>query len=245
MNVEAYNLIIETISHLLEAKQFKAVDMEDGSYFTNGTVAVKVCYVDDRELFTLEHTVMEGDTPSADWKTLSSWLFAANAPVKDAQSIANDFEDSLREFLGVKPTTGKTSTAAKALPSKGNAGDEPTPSVLAGRFLTVFPQFKEVYEQYVAENGTFLYVHFFEEVAAPHLGSLLDAKDKKRLEKFFDMLNFVYCNGNKEVRAVASTVIMANALRSHPDRMETAMEYLESLPHLKNAAAFAVKTKVK
>ncbi len=243
MNVEAYNLIIETISKILDAKNFKPVDLDDGSYFTNGTVAVKVCYNDDRELFTLEHSVMDGDTPSTDWKTLSSWLFAANAPVKEAKSIANDFEDSLREFLGVKPATAKTSTAAAALPSKGVDGDEPTPSVLAGRFLTVFPQFKEEYNKYVTEKGTFLYVLFFEEVAAPHLGALLDANDKKRLEKFFDMLNFVYCNGNKEVRAVVSAAILANALRGNPARMETAMTYLEQLPFLKTTAEFCVKTK--
>ena len=94
MNIEAYNLIIETISKILEAKEFKAVDFSDGSYFTNGTVAVKVCYDDARELFTLEHSVMEEEAPSTDWKTLSSWLFAADAPVKEAKSIANDFEDS-------------------------------------------------------------------------------------------------------------------------------------------------------
>lgn len=245
MNVEAYNLIIETLSKLLDAKEFKAVDLDNSSYFTNGTVAVKVCYDDARELFTLEHSVMEGDTPSTDWKTLSSWLFAADAPVKDAKSIANDFEDSLREFLGVKPATAKTSTAANALPTKGNSGDEPTPSVLAGRFLTVFPQFKEEYNKYVTETGTFLYVLFFEEVAAPHLGDLLDADDKKRLEKFFDMMNFVYCNGNKEVRAVVSATLLANALRNNPARMETAMKYMENLPFLKITAQHAVKVKVK
>ncbi len=245
MNIEAYNLIIETISKILEAKEFKAVDLENSSYFTNGTAAVKVCYDDARELFTLEHSVMEGDAPSADWKTLSSWLFAADAPLKDAKSIANDFEDSLREFLGVKPATAKTSTAANALPSKGSNSDEPTPSVLAGRFLTVFPQFKDEYNKYVTETGTFLYVLFFEEVAAPHFGELLDANDKKRLEKFFDMMNFVYCNGNKEVRAVVSSVIMANALRNNPARMETAMKYMENLPFLKITAQNAVKVKVK
>ncbi len=245
MNIEAYNLIIETISKLLDAKDFKAVDLADGSYFTNGTVAVKVCYDDARELFTLEHSVMEGETPSTDWKTLSSWLFAANAPVKDAKSIANDFEDSLREFLGVKPATAKTSTAAGVLPTKGNSGDEPTPSVLAGRFLTVFPQFKDEYNKYVTETGTFLYVLFFEEIAAPHLGALLDADDKKRLEKFFDMMNFVYCNGNKEARAVVSASILAKALRNNPSRMETAMKYLENLPFLKITAEYAVKVKTK
>lgn len=245
MNIEAYNLIIETISKILEAKEFKAVDLSDGSYFTNGTVAVKVCYDDARELFTLEHSVMEEEAPSTDWKILSSWLFAADAPVKEAKSIANDFEDSLREFLGVKPATAKTSTAASALPSKGNNSDEPTPSVLAGRFLTVFPQFKDEYNKYVTETGTFLYVLFFEEIAAPHFGDLLDADDKKRLEKFFDMMNFVYCNGNKEVRAVVSTCIMANALRNNPARMETAMKYLENFPFLKITAEHSAKVKVK
>lgn len=244
MNVEAYNLIIDTISSLLNAKGFHPVDTEEGSYFTNDTVAVKVCYSDDRELFTLEHSVMDGDAPASDWKTLTSWLFAKDAPAKEAKSIANDFEDTLREFLGVKPATSKAATA-KAIPSKGNAGDEPTPSVLAGRFLTVFPQFKDTYSQYVLENGTFLYVHFFEEVAAPHLGVLLDADDKKRLEKFFDMMNFVYCNGNKEVRAVVSTCILAPALRVNPARVETAQKYFEPYTHLKLVAMEAVKTKVK
>ncbi len=242
MNIEAYNLIIDTISSLLIAKNFNPVDTAEGSYFTNGTLAVKVCYSQERELFTLEHTTMDGETPSDDWKTLTSWLFAANAPVKEARSIANDFEDTLREFLGVKPS--KTTTAV-AIPSKGKASDEPTPSVLAGRFLTIFPQFKDTYSQYVLENGTFLYVHFFEEVAAPHLGLLLDADDKKRLEKFFDMMNFVYCNGNKEVRAVVSACILANALRGNPARVETAKKYFEPYAHLQLVALEAVKTKVK
>lgn len=244
MNVEAYNLIIDTIAPLLEAKKFSAVDGEDGSYFTNGTLAVKVTYNDGRELFTLEHTTMDGETPDTDWKTLTSWLFANNAPVKEAKSIANDFEDTLREFLGVKPATGKTTTAA-SIPSKGTAGEEPTPSVLAGRFLTVFPQFKDTYSQYVAENGTFLYVLFFEEVAAPHLGALLDADDKKRLEKFFDMMNYVYCNGNKEVRAVVTVCILANALRENPQRIATAEKYMTSYTHLKAVALEAMKVKVK
>lgn len=244
MNIEAYNLIIETISKLLEAKQFKAVDLSDGSYFTNGTVAVKVCYSDDRELFTLEQTAMDGETPSEDWKTLSSWLFAADAPVKEAQSIANDFEDSLREFLGVKPSVSRTSSA-NTLPSKGSAGDEPTPSSLAGRFLTVFPQFKNQYQNYVTENDTFLYVHFFEEIAAPHLGQLLDMKDGKRLDKYFDILNHTYCNGNKEARAVVSVCILANALRGNPQRMETALSYMEKFPFLKLTAQNAVKIKAK
>lgn len=243
MNAEAYNLIIETISNLLDAKQFRPVDQEDGSYFTNGTLAVRVQYDENRELFLLEQAAMEGEQPGTEWKTLSSWLFASDAPVKEAKSIANDFEDSLREFLGIKPTVQKN-TAAN-LPGKGNPGNDPTPSVLAGRFITVFPQFKETYNQYVTEDGVFLYVHFFEEVAAPHLGALLDADDKKRLVKFFDMLNFVYCNGDKQVRAVVSAVILAGALRGQPERMKTAEKYMEELPHLKVAAQFAVKVKAK
>lgn len=239
MNVEAYNLIIDTIAKLLEAKQFKPVDLEDGSYFTNGAIAVRVQYAPQNELFTLEQNTMSGDLPAADWKVLSSWIFGKNDDLKTAQSIANDFEDTLRELLGVKPTAIK----AAALPTKGNPGDDPTPTTLAGRFLTVFPQFKDNHSQYVAANGTFLYVLFFEELAAPHLGTLLDQDDKKRLEKFFDMLNHTFCNGDKEARSVVSAVILAGALRDQPQRMATAQKYLESYPHLKIAAEFAVKVK--
>ncbi len=239
MNVEAYNLIIDTISTLLTAKQFKPVDLEDGSYFTNGTLAVRVQYAPSSELFTLEQTTMVDDIPSTDWKVLSSWIFAKSDDLKTAKSIANDFEDTLRELLGVKPTV----VANAALPTKGNPGDDPTPVTLAGRFLTIFPQFKEKHPQYMAANGNFLYVLFFEELAVPHLGDLLDQNDKKRLEKFFDMLNHTFCNGDKEARSVVSAVILAGALRDQPKRMETAQKYLESYPHLKIAAEFAVKVK--
>ncbi len=242
MNVEAYNLIIDTISGLLNAKGFKPVDTEDGAYFSNGASAVRVVYNQEKELFSLEHSKVINDIPDH-WEALSSWLFAADAPVKDAKSIGFDFEDTLREFLGVKPATKKVSAAA--LPTKADPGEDPSPAYLAGRFLTVFPQFKETYNQYVTEQGTFLYVHFFEEVAAPHLGELLDANDKRRLVKFFDMLNHVYCNGDKEARSVVGAVILAGALRGEPTRMETANKYMEDLPYLKTAAQFAVKVKVK
>ena len=110
MNTEAYNLIIDTISHILEAKKFHPVDLEDGSYFTDGTVALRVRYDEGNEQFYLEQTTMDGDAPAAEWKTLSGWLFAKDEQVKQAKSIANDFEDTLREFLGVKPATAKTTT---------------------------------------------------------------------------------------------------------------------------------------
>ena len=242
MNTEAYNLIIDTISRLLDAKQYKAVDLENGSYFTDGNAAVRVRYDEDHELFYLEQAVMDGEKPAESWKILSSWLFGKDAPIKDAKSIANDFEDTLREFLGVKPSTAKTTTAA-SLPAKEAPGDDPTPAVLAGRFLTIFPQFKEEYQNYVTEKGAFLYVHFFEEIAVPHLGDLLDADDKKRLVKFFDMMNHVYCNGDKDARSVISAVLLKGALKNQPARMETAMKYMEELPHLKTAAQFAVKQK--
>jgi hypothetical protein len=243
MNHEAYNLIIDTISKLLEAKNFQAVDLEDGSYFTDQKSAIRVRYDEDRELFYLEQTTMSEEKPSEDWKSLSSWLFANNAPVKEAKSIANDFEDTLREFLGVKPTVIKN-TAAN-IPAKANPGDEPTPATLAGRFLTIFPQFKGEYEKYVTEGGTFLYVHFFEEIAVPHLVALLDANDKKRLEKYFAMLNHPYCNGDKDARAVVSAVILNGALRGDAKRMETAQKYMEEYSFLKIAAQFAVQVKVK
>ena len=80
MNAEAYNLIIETISNLLDAKQFRPVDQEDGSYFTNGTLAVRVQYDENRELFLLEQATMEGEPRGTELKTLSSTLCPAVLP---------------------------------------------------------------------------------------------------------------------------------------------------------------------
>ena len=54
MNIEAYNLIIDKIKPLLDSRNFNTVDLENGSYFENGDVAIRVIYKEKEKLFCLE-----------------------------------------------------------------------------------------------------------------------------------------------------------------------------------------------
>lgn len=51
MNIEAYNLIIDKIKPLLDSRGFKAVDLDDSSYFKNDDTAVRVIFKEDKKLF--------------------------------------------------------------------------------------------------------------------------------------------------------------------------------------------------
>ena len=62
--------------------------------------------------------------------------------------------------------------------------------------------------------------------------SLLRANDKKRLQKYFDMLDEAYRLGDREVRAVVSTCILATALKDEKELTESALGYLKDNNYL-------------
>ena len=183
MNIDAYNLIIDTIKPLLDNRKFKTIDTDTGSYFTGENMAIRVTFDEDKSLFCLEQAGLDGEEVAGEWKTLSSWLFESSSKPQEAKSIANDFEDSLREALGIKPTVQKKS--GFQMPDKGNPGDVPGVKALTNRFLTIFPQFKGEYEKCLTESGSFLYVEFYETVGAQHLKQLLKRQRQKKTEQIF------------------------------------------------------------
>ena len=233
MNIEAYNLIIDKIKPLLDGRGFKTVDTETGSYFENGEIAVRVIFKEKEKLFCLEKCELSDDKKPSDWSLISEWLFEDGTKASYASSIGGDFEDTLREALGIKPTANRQA----ALPSKAKKNDQPTVKSLTGSFLTVFPQYKNEYPKYVTEDGAFLYAEFYETVGAPLLKELLRANDKKRLQKYFDMLDEAYRLGDLEVRSVVSTCVLAQALKGEKALTESALGYLKD----KNYLALALK----
>ena len=235
MNIEAYNHIIDTIEPILNQKSF-SFDDELG-YFKNDSTAYRVAFIEEKNLFELQRCELDEEKKAGDeWNTLSSWLFLPEYTLKDAKSIANDFTDTLQNNFGLKT---KVNVNRSALPEKGSK-DECSITTLTARFLTIFPQFKEEYQKYVTDKGIFLYVKFYSEIGAPHLKELLANKDKKRLEKYFDTLNHHYCQGDKEVRALVSSVIIVEAIGKDDDLLEIAKAYMEDYKYLQTATDFSL-----
>ncbi len=235
MNIEAYNHIIDTIKPLLNQKNFSFND--EIGYFSDDTTAYRVAFIEEKNLFELQRCELDEEKKANDeWNTLSSWLFLPQYTLQDAKSIANDFTDTLQSNLGLKT---KVNVNRNTLPEKSNK-DECSVNTLTARFLTIFPQYKEQYQNYVTDKGVFLYVKFYSEIGAPHLKELLANKDKKRLEKYFDTLNHHYCQGDKEVRALVSSVIIVEAIGNDQGLLEIAKAYMEDYKYLQTATDFSL-----
>ena len=61
MNIDAYNLIIDTIKPLLDNRKFKTIDTDTGSYFTGENMAIRVTFDEDKSLFCLEQAGFDGE----------------------------------------------------------------------------------------------------------------------------------------------------------------------------------------
>lgn len=232
MNIDAYNQIIETIDPILTQKNFKYVQQGETGYYKDDVSAIRVVFVENNNVFELQKCDLDdNNNPSESYTTLSSWLFLPEYTVKDAKSIANDFSDTLKENFGLKT---QVAVNRAALPEK-TSKDEHSINTFTARFLTIFPQFKDKYTEYVTTNGTFLYVKFYSEIGAVHLKELLRNNDKKRLEKYFDALNIHYCLGDKDVRALISSVIIVEALGKDETVIELARAYMADYKYLLTA----------
>ena len=64
---------------------------------------------------------------------------------------------------------------------------------------------------------------------------------KKRLEKYFDTLNHHYCQGDKEVRSLVSSLIMVETIGNDNDILEIANAYMQDYKYLLNATDFSLK----
>lgn len=238
MNVDAYNLIIDQLQPLFKHADLKAVDTEDGSYFINSDRAIKITFNEASKVFELSQCGVSDEKPDEGWQVLTSYLFLDDYTIKDAKSVANEFEDTLRDSMGIKPASDGVNTSAIPTPDKSlNVRNVET---LTAKFLQIFPQYKDEYAKYVAESGQFLYASFYTEIASPLLLNLLKANDKKRLVKYFEMLNEHYCQGDNDVRSVVSVIILGETLKGEPEALETAKAYIEEYKYLKTCLQFSL-----
>lgn len=238
MNIDAFNHIIDTIEPILKQTSFELIEEENSAYYKNQNTAIRVVYIEDKTLFELQKCELnEEGVPPEQWNTLSSWLFLPEYTLKDAKSVANDFADTLMSVFGIKPNAPVNHTA---LPQK-KSDNECNVNSLTARFLTIFPQFKDVYPKYVTQSGTFLYTKFFSEIGATHLKELLQGDDKRHLEKYFDTLNHHYCLGDLEVRSLVSSVIIVEAIGKDADLLQTAKKYMADYKYLLIATDFSLK----
>lgn len=208
--VKELKQIVDNMAEFLNEQNFVQVENEVGHY-KNDKKDFVILFDTAKKLFTLNIADIENGEVGS-YSTVSTWLFDETHREDDTKTIAKDFCDVLFKNLGLvrKKINGVESVQ---LPGKTLTGQTPNIEGFTGKFLSIFPQYKEEYKQNVAKYGDFLYVEFYKTYGVEKLKELLSDKkaNKKQLSKYLDMLGNMFEEGDSTVSAVITSVIIAGA----------------------------------
>ena len=181
-------------------------DNELVSLFTSASLAYSVVYYKDKEQMVLRSCTMTDEGPDNEWKTLATWLYDETVGTqKDADSIANDFIEGVSGTLAIK--------RAKQVKQKKKKDDDGTadPKFLAKRFVTYFPELREEIKNEEDCYFPFRGATFAKEHIAPKIPMYIKRANKNEIEKFANVFNVQYNNGDVDTRAII-TIVLLNSL---------------------------------
>lgn len=240
MDIQYLKEVSEVIAPFMADNGFTAVPDVLGA-FANDTKKFSVAYDEAKREFTVGVAPLESDSLTV----LSSWYFDENdhGP-KDTACIGEDFVEAVAKDIGVKVVkTADGTTKEIAMPEKAALGTEPGIEAFTQKFLAMFPQYKDNYKESVAKYGDFLYVDFYKRYGVEKMRELMtdEAKNKKVLTKFWNMLGDMHYEGELVVADLICSVILAGAFGESPEKFDAAAEkYLAEYPFLKGSATASV-----
>lgn len=201
MEKNSFSYISERINLSLSEKGFKLKNENNELFCEKEETEYLVKYDAGNKRIELKIRSKSEDGEENDWKILSSWLLDAETSNRDADMICQDFIETI---LG--PAKKQIRQPVKKSKSEnGNIGS----LFFANRMVNIFPDLKQ--KIYVEKEcySEFRGVKFTKENIVPEIVSLLDdAKDKKRIEKLFLLLNDLYDNGSLDVRGIITMIIL-------------------------------------
>ena len=206
---KAFEYISKKVEDELAKQNFtkQKVSNEDGgdlvSLYTSENVAYSVVYILDKQQMVLRSAAMTDEGPDNDWKTLATWLYDdETADQKDAESIANDFIEGVSGTVAIK--------RAKQIQKKKKKSDDGSadPKFLAKRFVTYFPELKDEIKKEEDCYYPFRGATFAKEHIAPRVAEYLKSSKGKETEKFANVFNVQYGNGDRDTRAIITIVIL-------------------------------------
>ncbi len=226
MEKKITDAVLAEIRPLLEKHGFSEKD----DVFTSDTTAFCVEYNEEKQIFCLNSATVSDGTVG-EYETIGSFLFDAEQTVSDAAAVGNDFADTIATRLGVN--VRKTRSASEiALPQKGE-GESADIGALCNKMLAIFPAYKELYKERVAEDGEFLYVQFLLDTVAPEIRAMLEGGNGKKLKKVYDALNDLFVKGDRSVEDAIIVVILGGAVKGDLALTEKMLEGLNDFPYLK------------
>ena len=185
-------------------KQDGKADSARPALFFGERLAYAVVYDKKAKRFELRQSVLDDNKQPGDWTNVSAWLFdPATDTLKDAESIANDFCQS------VEVTVEKRAVAAKK--SKKEKTDEKyvDPVFLLKRFVPVFPDLNYAIQAHRTQYGAVVPHALCKQFLIPMVQELLaDPAESKRQERMMDILNRNYTNGDLDTKSLITLGIL-------------------------------------
>lgn len=238
---EAFELIANKVGEAVAAQgiarqKVGSADKEElAALFTGETAAYTVVYYSELKHMVLKSCAMTDEGPDNEWKTLATWMFDEdNDSQKEAESIANDFVDTLTEPVRVKAV--KNQKKKKKSEDEGNAD----PLFLCKRFVNIWPELKDEIKNELDYYDPFRGVTFVRKNILPRLVTLLNDGNKADYKKLSELLSHMYNNGDMDTRSII-TIVILNSIDG--DKAEIIEDYIS--PELKKAWESARKFKNK
>lgn len=176
--------------------------------FSKEEKTYKLEYFLEQKQFKLSCAAGDADNLSNEnFKELSTWLFdCATDTEKEAKSVANDF----LETLG---TVNKKNEPSKKAVKKDDQGANDI-MFFINRFITIFPELKNEIKLEKENYATFRAINFCRQEILPRINDFfVEGAQKDRAKKLCTLLNNSYENGDLDVRA-AITVVLLNGIEN-------------------------------
>lgn len=226
MEQKIFDAVLAELRPALEDQGFSEKD----GVFTSDKRSFKIDYDEEKQLFLLLSAEVADGQPG-EYTVASSYLFDSTQNANDAASVGMDFTDTAASLLGTSTRKMRTANAV-ALPTKGD-GNSADIGELCNKLLAIFPAYKDLYKERVAEDGEFLYVQFMLDTFAKEIRALLEADSGKKLKKIYDSLNDLFIKGDRNVGNTIIVVVLGGATKGDRALSEKLVASLTDFPYLK------------
>lgn len=206
---KALELITNSIAEVLSGQNFSLwqsgnVEASKPSILVGEVCAYAVVYDKKQLRFELRQAPVEEGQPSDEWKTLSVWLFDSSSDtLKDAESIANDFADTLN-------TTAKKRQSQLKARKKEKQEEKSIDSIFyINRFITLFPDLKYGVQAHKNQYGDVLPVAFFTTFVLPEVDAALqDPSQKQKAGRLVELFEQGFKTGDLDVKSIVMMVLL-------------------------------------
>lgn len=209
----AFELVKGRVADVIREQGFtlksdEVADEQDGSriaLFVTEKKAVGIVWDAKKKQYVLQIGTVTDGKVDENWRTLALWLFDPQTQDdKDAKSIANDFEDSLRQLNPKNAPVKREPVQSKK--------SKITLNGMVENFVKLYPQYQDRLDAHIEHYGQLLPDTFIDEVVAEYMMSMLTQKKNAFIKKLFEFLNNHYNNGDDDVRSAIMVTLFRHLL---------------------------------